>query len=58
MSSDESRAAAEQIFKRGSKDPGREVPDFEARAQEVRRKIQYLRELRLAKERDERSKKG
>ena len=52
MSSDEARQYAEESFKRKLEDGSAKVPDYERHAAEVRQKIKYLRELRLAKQRE------
>jgi hypothetical protein len=48
MNADDPRKQAERLFKQhGSDDKGTE-PDYEARARDIRKKIEYLRSLRLA----------
>jgi hypothetical protein len=51
MNSDEAKQRAQQLFKQlGPNRPNEAapIPDYEARSREVRRKIEYLRSLRLA----------
>ena len=57
MGSDEARQHAEQLFALESKKVDPTTPYYERRAREVRQKIEYLRELRLAKQRHELSRR-
>jgi len=50
MNADKSRKQAELLFKNGDRDKSSPAPDYEARARDIRQKIEYLRSLRLAAE--------
>jgi hypothetical protein len=48
MNTDDPRQRAEQVFRQPHTDGKVAASDYEARAREIRQKIQYLRSLRLA----------
>lgn len=58
MSSDESPRQAEQSSGIPLPRSGQQMPDLERRSREAHQKMQYLRELRLATERDVLSKRS
>jgi hypothetical protein len=48
MNADDPRQQPEQVFKQPHTDGKVAASDYEARARDIRQKIQYLRSLRLA----------
>lgn len=58
MSDDAARHGAEQNFKMETSGGSQPIPEYERRARDVRRKMQYLRQLRLTKQRDELSRRS
>jgi hypothetical protein len=56
--SDQARQRAEEIFDKKSPHAPNALPDYEARARDIRQKMQYLRSLRAKVEKERNDKRG
>jgi hypothetical protein len=56
--SDRARQQAEEVFEKKTPHAPNAVPDYEARARDIRQKIQYLRSLRAKVEKERNDKRG
>jgi hypothetical protein len=55
---DRARQQAEEIFNKKNPHAPNAVPDYEARACDIREKMQYLRSLRAKLEKEQNAKRG